>query len=217
MRIGCLHTAASNVAVLERAATSFEGVSLRHIVRPDLLAAAGRAGLTSAIAAETRFALDELAVDCDAVLLTCSSLGGVVDDVAASAVPMLRVDRALAERAVADGGRVIVLCAAPSSVEPTGILFRQAAQATGAAIDMRLVPHAWTDFLAGDLALSCPHCRGGGGTGRGGDGGAGAGFDGRRSCPIRARPDQPGHRTGRGGGCRAALIGFITRFDWARP
>ena len=152
MRIGCLHTAASNVAVLERAAASFEGVSLRHIVRPDLLAAAGRAGLTSAIAAGTRIALDELAVDCDAVLLTCSSLGGVIDDVAASAVPMLRVDRALAERPVADGGRVIVLCAAPSSLEPTGILFRQAAQATGAAIDMRLVPHAWTDFLAGDLA-----------------------------------------------------------------
>ena len=153
MRIGCLHTAASNVAVLERAAASLDGVVLRHIVRPDLLAAVGQAGgLTPAIAQATRAALDELAGDCDAVLLTCSSLGEVIDDLVAPAVPMLRIDRALAERAVADGGRVIVLCAAPSSLEPTGALFRQAAQATGAQIELRLVADAWADFLAGDLA-----------------------------------------------------------------
>lgn len=152
MRIGCLHTAASNVAVLERAATALDGVSLRHIVRPDLLVAVGQSGLTPTIAADTRLALDELASSCDAVLLTCSSLGGVIDEMAASPVPMLRVDRALAERAAADGGRVIVLCAAPSSLEPTGILFREAARATGAEIELLLVPDAWADFLAGDLA-----------------------------------------------------------------
>ena len=71
MRIGCLHTAASNVAVLERAAASLDGVVLRHIVRPDLLAAVGQAGgLTPAIAQATRAALGDLAGDCDAVLLT---------------------------------------------------------------------------------------------------------------------------------------------------
>lgn len=152
MRIGCLHTAASNVAVLERAAALYDGVSLRHAVRPDLLAAVGQAGLTPAIAAETRTVLDELAVDCDAVLLTCSSLGGAIDELVAPPVPMLRVDRALAERAVVDGGRVIVLCAAPSSLEPTGTLFRQAAQATGAQIALLLVPDAWPDFLAGNMS-----------------------------------------------------------------
>jgi hypothetical protein len=152
MRIGCLHTAASNVAVLERAATALDSVSLRHIVRPDLLVAVGQSGLTAAIAAETRIALDDLAGDCDAVLLTCSSLGGVIDELVAPAVPMLRVDRALAERAVAGGGRITVLCAAPSSLEPTGTLFRQAAQATGAQVELLLVPDAWADFLAGDLS-----------------------------------------------------------------
>ena len=152
MRIGCLHTAASNVAVLERAATALDGVSLRHIVRPDLLSAAGLSGLTPTIAADTRMALDELASDCDAVLLTCSSLGGVVDELVAPAVLMLRIDRALADRAVAGGGKITVLCAAPSSLEPTGTLFRQAALRTGAQVDLRLVPDAWADFLAGNLS-----------------------------------------------------------------
>ena len=151
MHIGCLHTAASNVAVLERAAALFEGVLLHPAVRPELLAAAGPAGLTPTIAAETRLALDDLAGDCDAVLLTCSSLGGVIDEMTEPPVPMLRVDRALAERAVADGGRVIVLCAAPSSLEPTGVLFRQAARMTGAQVEQHLVPDAWADFLAGNL------------------------------------------------------------------
>ena len=152
MRIGCLHTAASNVAVLERAATALDGVGLRHIVRPDLLSAASLSGLTPTIAADTRMALDELASDCDAVLLSCSSLGGVVDELVAPAVPMLRIDRALADRAVAGGGKITVLCAAPSSLEPTGRLFWQAALRTGAQVDLRLVPGAWADFLAGNLS-----------------------------------------------------------------
>lgn len=152
MRIGCLHTAASNVAVLERAATALDGVSLRHIVRPDLLSAAGLSGLTPTIAADTCMALDELASDCDAVLLACSSLGGVIDELVAPAVPMLRIDHALAERAVAGGGKITVLCAAPSSLEPTGTLFRQAALRTGAQVELLLVPDAWADFLAGNLS-----------------------------------------------------------------
>ena len=40
MKIACLHTADSNVAIFEAARP--EGVCLSHVVRPDLLAAAGR-------------------------------------------------------------------------------------------------------------------------------------------------------------------------------
>jgi hypothetical protein len=153
MRIGCLHTADGNVAVLERAAARLGDVALRHMVRADLLQAAGQAGgVTAAIARETRMAVGALADDCDAVLLTCSSLGGVIDGLGDAPVPMLRIDRALAEHAVAAGGKVIVLCTAPTSLEPTGNLFRAAARQTGAQIELRLVPDAWADFLAGDGA-----------------------------------------------------------------
>ncbi len=71
MRIACLHTAESNVAVFEAARP--DGVRLSHAVRPDLLAAAEAEGLTAAIAAATVEALG--ALDGDAVLLTCSTLG----------------------------------------------------------------------------------------------------------------------------------------------
>jgi hypothetical protein len=85
------------------------------------------------------------------VLLTCSSIGRAVEGLQDEAVPVIRVDGALAEHAVADGGRVTVLYAAPSTAAPTGQLFAAAAVKTGADIDMRMVPQAWDRFSAGDF------------------------------------------------------------------
>ena len=151
MLIGCLHTAATNVPPFDAIAAGIEGVELRHVVRPDLLAAALAAGeMTAETRAEAEVELRALAADCDAVLLTCSSIGRAVEGVQDEAVPVIRVDAALAERAVADGGRVVVLYAAPSTAAPTGQLFAAAAAKTGASIDMRMVPDAWTHFTSGD-------------------------------------------------------------------
>jgi hypothetical protein len=153
MLIGCLHTAATNIPGLDAAAAAVEGVELRHVVRSDLLAAALAAGqMTDATRAEAEVELRALAAQCDAVLLTCSSIGRAVEGVQDEAVPVIRVDAALAERAVAGGGRVTVLYAAPSTAAPTGQLFATAAARTGADIDMRMVPQAWDRFTGGDLA-----------------------------------------------------------------
>ena len=143
MKIACLHTAESNVAVFEAARP--DGVSLSHAVRPDLLAAAEAEGLTPAIAAATIEALG--AMDGDAVLLTCSTLGP-----AAGAAGAVRADAALADAAVATGGTVEVLCAAPSTLAATAELFGAAAGHTGARVVVRLVPGAWPLFHAGDHA-----------------------------------------------------------------
>lgn len=95
MKFACLHTAQSNVAVFEAARP--EGVRLTHAVRPDLLAAAEAEGLTPAVVAATVAALG--ALEADAVLLTCSTLGP-----AAGAAGALRADAALADAATAAGG-----------------------------------------------------------------------------------------------------------------
>jgi len=84
------------------------------------------------------------------VLLTCSTLGPSIATLADAPVPILRVDEALAERAVRDGGRVVALCAVETTLEPTRTLFEQAARRTGAAVDVRLVPDAWAAFRSGD-------------------------------------------------------------------
>lgn len=154
MKIACLHSTDSNIAVFEAAAAAL-GLApgaLRHAVRADLAAAAERAGdLTAEVAAEVSAALIALAGDADAVLLTCSTLGPAVSAAAPHmTVPVLRVDAALADEAVAAGGTVVVLCTAEATIGPTTRLFTAAAAKTGAVIDVRLVDGAWQRFKAGD-------------------------------------------------------------------
>ncbi|WP_246661095.1 aspartate/glutamate racemase family protein [Rhizobium sp. ERR 1071] len=153
--IACLHTAESNIAVYETAAKGLglpEGM-LRHHIRADLLLAAEKVGrLTDEISAETAALLWHLAEDADAVVLNCSTLGPAALKVAAGAeAPIIRADAMLAEQAVKAGGKVIVLCTVETTIAPTTALFETAAKATGAEIEVRLVPGAWAHFREGDL------------------------------------------------------------------
>nr|WP_284700808.1 aspartate/glutamate racemase family protein [Robbsia betulipollinis] len=92
-----------------------------------------------------------MAADADAVLLTCSTLGPVVDALnAKSHVPILRADAALAVAAAAHHGKVAVLCAAATTVPATRTLFEHAASGSDAQIELTLVPNAWRCFKSGD-------------------------------------------------------------------
>lgn len=149
-RIACLHTHDSNIAVFDAAAQAL-GIApemLVHTVRSDLLAAVEAEGLTAQLREQTGALLHRLAQENTAVLLTCSSLGPVVDGLGQAQI--LRADAALAVAAVQGGQRVVVLCAAPSTVSATGELFSAAAQATGAWVEVRLVDGAWALFKAGE-------------------------------------------------------------------
>lgn len=152
MRIACLHTAQSNVAVFDAALSEIalgDQVVLQHAVRADLLADAERAGgLTPKIAERTGQALDLLGAGADVVLLTCSTLGPSVERFVGA--PVLRVDAALAHAAVRGGGTVVALIAVETTLAPTKALFEAAATATGAQVDVRVVPGAWDAFKAGD-------------------------------------------------------------------
>jgi hypothetical protein len=155
MRIACLHTADSNIAVFDAAAREL-GVApgvLRHEVRAELLAAAEHAGgLTADIAGSTRLELMSLAQSADVVILSCSTLGASVDAISASTpVPILRADAALAVAAANAGGRIVALCAVQTTIEPTSRLFSDAARQSGASVEVQLVPGAWALFRAGDL------------------------------------------------------------------
>jgi hypothetical protein len=154
MRIACLHTAQSNVAVFETAAAQL-GIApgtLNHEVRADLLAAAENAGgLTAEITEATGQALLALSHDADVVVLTCSTLGPSAEAMRAmTQVPVLRVDGALAAAAVRSGGKVVVLCAVETTMQPTTQVFAQAAKASTATVQVQLVPGAWALFKAGD-------------------------------------------------------------------
>ncbi|NDL64374.1 aspartate/glutamate racemase family protein [Acerihabitans arboris] len=154
MQIACLHTAASNIDVFERAAgkLGLSAGTLRHEVREDLLDAVECAGgITATIADETAAILLKLAQEADAVILTCSTLGPAVDSISAmSYVPILRVDIAIAERAIAIGGMIVVLCAAETTMAATSRLFSDAIQhSLVSSVHISLVPDAWALFKAG--------------------------------------------------------------------
>ena len=155
MRIGCLHTADSNIAVFDAAAQALgpDRPVLNHEVRADLLLAAEQAGgLTSDIADRTRAALLALCEGNDVVVLTCSTLGPAVEGIESTvSIPVLRIDASLAKQAVRDGGKVVALCAVESTVAPTTRIFLEAAHGTEAVIEVRLVPGAWAMFKAGDM------------------------------------------------------------------
>lgn len=154
LKIACLHTADSNIAIYEDAARAL-GLppgALHHHVRADLLLAAEGVGeLTADIEAETAAVLRQLAQEADAVVLNCSTLGPAALLVAdGAAAPVIRADGVLAQRAVASGGRVIVLCTVETTIAPTTRLFETAAKETGAKIEVRLIPGAWALFRGGD-------------------------------------------------------------------
>lgn len=159
--VGFLHTAQLHVPVFE-ALVAEVGESAGHevsavsVVDPGLLATARNHGPDHPdVVAGLVSALDELArAGADRVVCTCSTIGGVAESLGGRAgVEVVRVDRAMAERAVAVGGRVVVLAALESTLGPTHELLSAVAADRGVEVelDLRVVSGAWERFEAGDL------------------------------------------------------------------
>jgi len=91
----------------------------------------------------------------DAVLLTCSSIGGAVP-VARQLFdfPILRIDERLAAEAVAAGTRIGVLATLRTTLEPTVAIIRDTAAALShePAITAHLCEGAFEAVIAGDIA-----------------------------------------------------------------
>lgn len=155
MRIACLHTAASNIALFDRAATEFKlgaGV-LHHVVQCELLLDAEKQGsVTPEIAGKTLEILAQLALQADAILLNCSTLGPVADQAnTLLPIPVVRSDRALAQQALQTGQSLTVLCTAPTTVAATSQLFTQVFSGSLIVPDICLVQGAWALFRSGDM------------------------------------------------------------------
>lgn len=161
LKISCLHTAQSDIAVFEaaRRELKLDGVMLRHRVRADLLERTEAEpqpsqALLKLVAGE----LVALARGADALLLTCPTLGWLAAPALRRLpVRIVRADAALAAEAAAEGGRIIVLCTSSARIARTRALFEDAAFATSASVEVRVVPGARELQLAGreDDFLHC--------------------------------------------------------------
>ena len=92
---------------------------------------------------------------CDLALVTCSSIGPAVD-MAAELYdqPVLRVDRPMAEKAVASGKKIGVIATLSTTLKPTADLIRRVAAEAGKEVE--IVEHvcagAFDAVMAGDGA-----------------------------------------------------------------
>ncbi|MFN7931129.1 MAG: aspartate/glutamate racemase family protein [Blastocatellia bacterium] len=149
------HTAATNeplfAALLQEIAPE---LPVRHIVDETILPAARVAGVTDKLAQRVQDTiLDALNTGSDAVLCTCSTIGAAAEATQAfTDKPVQRVDRAMAEKAIGLGTRILVAAALTSTLEPTRELLLDAAQKAGKEIELIEVfcATAWPKFAAGD-------------------------------------------------------------------
>ncbi len=152
-RLGFLHTASAHVDVFDALLNEFSpSLAREHVVRPDLLARAQlagdadrhvRVGVAAAIAEYRRPV---------AVLCTCSTIGGVAEDCGRErGIPLLRVDRPMAELAVRSGKKIAIVAALASTLTPTRALLESVARDTRLSVEIVDVPclDAWESFEQG--------------------------------------------------------------------
>lgn len=151
--IGFLHTADVHVATFrDLLADLAPGATDLHAVDADLLADARAGGVDGSVRERLAAHVRTLAGGgAQVVVCTCSTLSGDAETLDAG-VPVLRVDRPMAQAAVAGGGRVVVVAALASTLAPTTGLLRECATAAGVTVDLVEAPclDAWPLFESGD-------------------------------------------------------------------
>lgn len=124
-----------------------------NIVVPDLLSRAER-GMTENIRKEVLSIIAKVDGSGSPVILcTCSTLGGCAEEAGVLAGrSVVRIDRPMAERAVALGSTIGVVAAVQSTVEPTCQLLKEVAAAAQRDVNLKkiIVESAWEKKRAGD-------------------------------------------------------------------
>lgn len=156
--IAFLHTARGHVASFDALLQAqAPGLRAHHAVDEALLADAQRlgaddAGLRDRVHAAMRAAA---AGGARQVVCTCSTIGALAEGMATDgAFEAARIDRAMADRAVRQGPRVLVVVALASTLAPTQALLADSAarlQRPVTLLPLR-VEGAWAQFERGDRA-----------------------------------------------------------------
>src|SRR6266508_856106 len=152
-----LHTAESHVAAFDLlVAAAGAPVAVRHVVRETLLHEARAEGITPQLERRVGEILLGMFDDgADLVVCTCSTIGGCAERAGRQhGRSVVRVDRAMAERAVELGSRILIAATLGNTLSPTRELLHEIAAAAGKAIEIHelLCDSAWPKFEAGDHA-----------------------------------------------------------------
>lgn len=157
-KLAIIHTTPATVESLKAlAAETIPGVEVVNFVDdsilPQLAANGGNvAEVEERLLTYARFAK---AVGAEVVLEACSSVGELVAAMQkAAALPVVRIDDAMAEEAVRRGQQIGVAATLATTLEPTTRLLRAKAAKAGGQVEIRprLVEGAYARLMAGDRA-----------------------------------------------------------------
>ena len=156
-RVAFLHTGAVVIAPVAELAREFlPGVDtvnyLDDRIVADLRDESRAAGVAARVAELVRAAKTAGA---DAVMLTCSSISQLAASTADEVgIPVLRIDEAMADEAVATGDRIAVLATLPTTLEPTLALIGERADLAGArpTVVSEVIDGAFAAVSGGDRA-----------------------------------------------------------------
>jgi Asp/Glu/hydantoin racemase len=154
-RIGFIHTVGFLVDDFRaRMHRELPGVDCFHILNESLLQDLLR-GVPTAMVYRRVVEQIALAADsgADLIVVTCSSTSPAVDvSRHLIAPPILKIDDPMAEKAIATGPRIGLVCTATSTVEPSSALLRAHAAAQGRAISIAttVLPEAYSALMAGN-------------------------------------------------------------------
>lgn len=156
--IAFLHTARVHVATFGALLQAqAPGLRAHHAVHEDLLADAQRLGTADAgLQARLHDAMRAAAAGgARQVVCTCSTLGALAEGMATGgAFEAARIDRAMADRAVRQGPRVLMVVALASTLAPTQALLADSAARLQRPVQITpcVVDGAWALFEQGDRA-----------------------------------------------------------------
>jgi Asp/Glu/hydantoin racemase len=157
--LALLHTAAVNVTTFSSLCGELldDGVSAFHMLDESLLKNTIRDGAMSHMTARrvVGHVVSAQEAGADMVLVTCSSIGRGAELARAMVdIPVLRVDEAMADQAVATGTRIGVIATLPTTLEPTAALVRDRAERAGKRVNVvdHLCEGAFAALTGGDPA-----------------------------------------------------------------
>jgi hypothetical protein len=150
-----LHTSPVHIATFD-ALLAEHGLNtpVRHIVAESLLAEAIATGITPILRDKVAQIVTDGVGEDGILICTCSTLGGIAEEAHPRA---LRVDRPMAERAVASGNRIVVMATVTSTLDPTRELLLDVVKNAGiplnkTTISTHFCQSAWAHFEAGNLS-----------------------------------------------------------------
>ncbi|MSP42919.1 MAG: hypothetical protein EXR08_06075 [Alphaproteobacteria bacterium] len=153
-----LHTSPVHIATFDGLRDRLApGLAIRHVVREDLLAAAlCQGGINSAVEAQTFSAFSEIVGGgTGALVCTCSTLGPLAEIFDRdSPVPVMRIDRPMADSAVLQASHIAVCAALSTALSSAVALVRSSAadiERPGVTVHEHLFAGAWKFFERGDM------------------------------------------------------------------